>query len=574
MNQNIIKNSRTIAILFILAGLFPLAAFGAETRLMMQVAPPPPLPADLKVAVAFSELSGNRILDADEDGNIQVTLKNHGPGKAVGVILRVTFLEGGKGVTPPESIRLGDIARGQEISRTLTLKTDRRLESGTLRLKLETIEANGFDADAKIITLATLKFEPPKLVIADMGIEDFSKNGQIEPAETVDCIVRIQNSGKGPARNARAVISLGPNVLPGPDFQREISLGDLSPGAYKDARFSFLTNRRMKSGQKIPITLTLRSDTGPQTDSPMDLVMGRSERRADEVVFVPPKGSSQPQESQPAPASLSIDIERDIPEGREAGPFDVAVIVANGTYMVQGVPRVDYAHRDAGVMKEYLIRSFGIKPKNIMEVRDATKGTFETLFGSASDHRGKLHNWVRAGESRVFIYYVGHGAPSQETGEGFFVPTDADPDYISKSGYPLSVFYKNLRSLPSKETVVILDACFSGRTQEGLLLKKVSPAMLHVKEVAAGLKRGAVLASSQGEQMSTWYPEKQHSLFTYYFLKGLQGEADSNRDKSITVGEMGDYLSKEVRFWAARIAGKTQEPKMEGDAGLVLVRLK
>jgi hypothetical protein len=225
-------------------------------------------------------------------------------------------------------------------------------------------------------------------------------------------------------------------------------------------------------------------------------------------------------------------------------------------------------------MKEYLVHTFGLKPENIMEVRDATKGTFETLFGTVQDHRGKLHDWVKAGVSRVFIYYSGHGAPAQETGEGYFVPSDADPDYISKSGYPLSVFYTNLNALPAKETVVVLDACFSGRTQDGLLFKNVSPSMLRVRETVAGLQRGAVLTSSQGDQMSTWYPDKQHSLFTYYFLKALQGEADANRDKTVTVGEMWAYLSEHVPYWAGRIAGKRQEPRMEGDPSLVLVRFK
>ncbi|RJR27508.1 MAG: caspase family protein [Desulfobacteraceae bacterium] len=277
------------------------------------------------------------------------------------------------------------------------------------------------------------------------------------------------------------------------------------------------------------------------------------------------------QESQTVP-SLFIDVERDIPAGQEAGPFDLAVVIANGNYTVKGIPNVVYAYRDALIMKEYFIRTFGIKPENIMEVRDATKGTFETLFGTVQDHRGKLHDWVKAGVSRVFIYYSGHGAPSQETGEGYFVPSDADPDYISKSGYPLSVFYANLNALPAKETVVVLDACFSGRTQDGLLFKNVSPSMLRVRDVAAGLQRGAVLTSSQGDQMSTWYPDKQHSLFTYYFLKALQGGADGNQDKVVTVGEMSGYLSEHVPYWAGRIAGKRQEPRMEGDPNLVLVR--
>jgi hypothetical protein len=275
-----------------------------------------------------------------------------------------------------------------------------------------------------------------------------------------------------------------------------------------------------------------------------------------------------------APPPPAADVDRDVPSGHAAGPFDVAVVIGNQDYKVKGVPSVAYAQRDMAAVKQYLITAFGFRSENILEERNATKGTFETLFGTAGDPKGKLQDWVKPGKSRVLIYYVGHGAPSPDTGEGYFVPTDADPDYISKSGYPLSVFYGNLKALPAKEVVVVLDACFSGRTQEGFLFKNVSPGMLRVKETAAGLQRGAVLASSQGNQMSAWYPAKQHSLFTYYFLKGLQGEADADRNKVLTVGEMGAYLSEHVSYWAGRLAGKRQEPKMEGNPNLVLVRFK
>ncbi len=270
----------------------------------------------------------------------------------------------------------------------------------------------------------------------------------------------------------------------------------------------------------------------------------------------------------------SSDVDRDIPVGRPAGPFDVAVIVGNARYQRQGVPEVPYAYRDAGVMREYLVRTLGFRPENILFEEDATKGTFETLFGSRYRPKGKLYRWVKPGQSRVFIYYVGHGAPSTDTGEAFFVPVDADPDYIANSGYPLSVFYGNLRGLPAREVIVVLDACFSGRTPSGLLVRNVSPSILWVKETAADLQEGAVLTSARKDQVSTWYEDKRHSLFTYYFLKGLRGEADQDRNKAITVGEMEIYLLENVPYMAGRLSGKTQEPKVEGRKDLVLAILK
>ncbi len=226
-------------------------------------------------------------------------------------------------------------------------------------------------------------------------------------------------------------------------------------------------------------------------------------------------------------AATGADIVRNIPQGKKASRYDVAVLVANRNYQRDGVPAVQYAHNDLEAMKKYLIRAMGYSPENIIVEKDASKGTFETLFGSARSAKGKLARFIRKGKSRVFIYYVGHGAPDPETGDSFFVPVDADPDYIANSGYSLATFYDNLKKLAAKEMVVVLDSCFSGRTQKGLLFKNVSPAMLKTKAISLGITTGAVFSSAGNDQLSTWYPAKKHSLFTYYFLKGMQGEADA-----------------------------------------------
>lgn len=138
---------------------------------------------------------------------------------------------------------------------------------------------------------------------------------------------------------------------------------------------------------------------------------------------------------------------------------------------------MEYAHRDLDVMQQYVKRTMGFTAKNIIVEKDATRATFEMIFGNKDQPRGKLARFVRKGRSRVFVYYVGHGAPSSRTGEGYFVPVDADPNYITTAGYPVSVFYRNLKKLPAKELVVVLDTCFSGRTESGLIVKNISPAL-------------------------------------------------------------------------------------------------
>lgn len=266
--------------------------------------------------------------------------------------------------------------------------------------------------------------------------------------------------------------------------------------------------------------------------------------------------------------------DKNIPVGKPAGRHDIALLIGNRNYQKEGVPRVDHALRDMDLVKTYLIKTMGFYPENIISHADATKGDFATLFGTPQNHRGKLHSWVKPGISRVFIYYTGHGIPELNGDELYFVPVDADLDYISQSGFSVSLFYKNLKKIPARETIVVLDTCFSGRTPKGTLFRNVSAIVPVPKSIPMLLANTAVLTSAHNNQVSTWHSKKGHSLFTYYFLMGLQGKADLNRDRTITTGEMQNFLIQEVPYMARRIANKEQVPKLEGRNDLVLAILE
>ena len=53
-------------------------------------------------------------------------------------------------------------------------------------------------------------------------------------------------------------------------------------------------------------------------------------------------------------------------------------------------------------------------------------------------------------------------------------------------------------------------------------------------------------------------------------MRGMEGEADANKDKQITVGEMQTYLSENVTRRAMGM-NRTQQPQVVGDQSRVLV---
>ena len=249
---------------------------------------------------------------------------------------------------------------------------------------------------------------------------------------------------------------------------------------------------------------------------------------------------------------MAIDIERDIPKGRDQRKDAVALIIANRDYQNPDIPAVTYAHRDAEFVKQYLIRTLGYREGNICLYRDATQSKFRTALR-------KLQTAAKK-KSDVFVYYPGHGAPDPEEKLGYFVPVDCDPNYVQLGGIGLEEFYKELGRIEARNITVVIDACFSGASQVGMLISEASPIFVSIEDPAASLKNGVVFASSTGEQISSWYPEMNHSLYTYYFLKGLQGAADQNTDKQLTVAELQAYLSEQVPYMARRLYNRTQAP--------------
>lgn len=524
------------------------------------------LPANLIIEQQlFEEPSGNGFLDAEETAAVVLKLANTGRGDAFNVAVKVAPESDVAGVSittpPPTSL----LSSGSKQTVRIPVSAAENVTSKQIKLKIEATEANGFDLDPPAyITFNTKSLVPPNLIIADVGINDQTGNGQIEPREIVELTVRIQNKSQGDARSVRASVRLGENVFTTPDSKTEFDLSTMQGGAFRDIVFSVYTNTKATS---VPVSIAITEARGRfNKDIPLELAFNKPQKRATELIV---EGKETAPGAIAEVASLSVDVDQKIPEGKGKNPDAVAVVIGISRYKNKDVPPVDYAKRGAAVMKEYVVKTLGYDERRIIYAEDenAALADFKKIFEE------QLRNTIRPGKSDVFIYYQGHGAPDPETKQAFFVPYDCDPSYAKSTGYPVREFYERLSKLSARSVTVVLDACFSGSTPKGMLLKQVSPVFVSVEEPAMLLENGIVFASSTGQQLSNWYPEKKHGLFTYYFLKGLRGEADKDGDKQVTVGEMEEYLSSQVPDQARYLNNREQTPQVMGrDKQRVVVR--
>lgn len=550
---------------------FTSSALAASGSLNLGVAPLPPL---LSATVDFSEPSGNRMLDADETGRLIITVKNSGKGDAYDLKAALSLNRQVNGLSFDHEVLIGSVPAGGQVMKEVALRASEEIANDNPGFVIELKEANGFDPRPMRIALRTKGFEPPRLIVADLGINDQNSNGKVEPMEISEVTARVQNVGRGDARSVVAELLAGPNVFLAGDAQTRFELGNIPSGKYRDVKFMFYTNNRIKNGERIPLELKL-TEARPRFNaaSQLALSMNASQKSAQEFVV---KAVDQPQQQGEITVAggLSVDVDQNIPQGQKAGKYDVAVVIGNKNYSAAGAPDVDFAVRDAQVMKEYLTRTMGFDPSNIMYVEDATLTRLTGIFGSEADYRGQLYKWVKPGKSRLFVYYAGHGAPDLDNGEAYFVPVDANPQLLRVQGYKVQTLYDNLARLRAKGLTVVLDACFSGGSPKGNLFKGTSSLVARVKD-AHKPATALLMASSGASEVSSWYAEKRHGLFTYFFLKGLQGEADTNKDGRITAGEIKVYLGEQVPYMARRLTGNEQTPQVSGnDADLLAVLVK
>lgn len=535
-------------------------------------------PPDLVMSTRFSDEDGSQAIDSDERCTLTLNVENHGKGKAYNLAMKVEGRLPDYVTINKTSVNIGLLAPGKSQAVQFVLTGGADVRDGKFDLIFRLNEKFDKVPAPLQISIETREPIPPELDIVDFSVTDDMSglaygNGDGKPAkgETIEVTLLVQNIGQGDAFGVAANVVLGGSLVQ--MSRMEHNLGDLRAGDSRDVKVAFSIPEDYRGRNDLPFEVKLTEQKkryGTSKSLPLELntstgSSGRLQPRQVEITARTRKN----QGGQVQRGSLVESVDIGIPETGNNNPDAFAVVIGNRDYSSADIDNVDFAHNDAQAMKNYLTRVLGYRAGNILYYENATFATMRDVFGTDHNPKGKLYNMVKPDKSDVFIYYSGHGAPHPDEQAGYFVPADCgiSPTSLENNGYALTTFYNNLKKLPAKSITVVLDACFSG-------VSDASPIGLKIKDPAQTLEKGNVFSSARSNQISNWYPETGHSLFTYFFLKALKKAATEN--ETLTTGDLYDRISDNsegVPYWARRLYnGREQNPVFKGDEGTLFLR--
>ena len=242
----------------------------------------------------------------------------------------------------------------------------------------------------------------------------------------------------------------------------------------------------------------------------------------------------------------------------------IALIIGISKYT--NAPEAKYADRDANYFSDFAESILGINKSNIKLISN----------NSASNIAIKkaLKIWLKGysnpNQSDIYIFFAGHGLASTDGKELYLLPYDGEPRLLEDTALLRSEIFNTVKSIKPKSVTVFLDACYSGQSREkDMILADARPITIVPIETAVP-KNFTVFSASSGSEISGSLPEADHGLFSYFLMKGLEGDADVNNDKKVTSGELYTYVHANVTRQAIRL-GREQTPQLQGDENRILV---
>lgn len=242
----------------------------------------------------------------------------------------------------------------------------------------------------------------------------------------------------------------------------------------------------------------------------------------------------------------------------------IALIIGIEKY--DNVVSSSYSNLDAKYFTQYIKNV--AHPNNIITLLDDKATRSGSLAALAKELRGR----IIAGQSEVIIFFSGHGLAENEK-DLYLLTNDSDQDLLEFTAIKRDQIIKLISSYKPKSVVMFLDTCYSGTSRKGeQLIASARPIRIKVNDDLNLPNNFSIFSASQASELSSGMDEEKQGIFSYYVMKGLEGNADENKDRKITNGELHNYLKNNVPRKALQLHSRNQNPTFKGVVDQVLLQ--
>ena len=268
----------------------------------------------------------------------------------------------------------------------------------------------------------------------------------------------------------------------------------------------------------------------------------------------------------------------------DPGPADVYVVAIGVSNYKNSAYNLRYAAKDAGdILDAYRALEGRPAPRGQVHVLNLTN---EKATRDGIRQAREFLKPARINDLAV-VFAAGHGMTDAKQNY-YFGTWDIDPAHPEANGLPYEDFEGLLDGITALQKVLLLDTCFSGEIDkdepttltsssagaDGTVKMRSFKAQRGVSVVAdtensaaaapsstsllrfqqdwfADLRRGTgavVISSASGNEFALEGEQWRNGVFTYALLNGIKNRAaDSNKDNTVTVGELQTYVIDQVR---------------------------
>lgn len=502
----------------------------------------PPILTIVPNSVQFVDPNGNNAIDADETCFIKLKVENTGTGTAVNCIAKIGTSESIKGLRFKD-VLIPKIMTNEIKEVNIPISATDMTEDANVNLYVQVNEPHGFGTEAFTMQVDTRKSEPPFLQVVDYVASSSSESNVLKKKEKFTLQVLLQNTKPGTAKDVDVSISLPEGVMLQETDKKHVSYVSISGGVTKSIEYPLIVTQNYASTE-IPIKLHVQEKHGKYAeDKTINLKL---EQSLGQKIVVQSEQQSKQQSYDIRIASLSSDVDKNIPVSTGTNENAFALIIANESY--KNVESVPFAANDGSIFSEYCKKTLGISEKHIYLALNATLNDIKhniDLIGQAMD----AYN----GEAQIIVYYAGHGIPNEADKSAYLLPVDGYSSNV-ETGYSLKDLYAALSEHPAKSVTVFLDACFSGTKREGDMLASARGVAIKVDETVPEGNM-VVFAASQGDETAYPYKNQGHGMFTYFLLKKLQ-----ETEGDVSLGDLSEYVIDKVRKTSIDENEKMQTP--------------